>query len=578
MVASSGWPPPPWIAGCRHGQPMYPVGVGGMKRIVELVVALAALGPGTAWAGKAAVAPLVPDGVKDEIAVNVTNLVAMELDFMGAFDSVQQMDPRPVGLDKACVTSASCLARIQKVAGSDALVAGVLTGAGKNVTVQLAYLEQGKLVRAKAFTAEGTSSVLADRMGGWMEELIKGVSQQQRAKQADLGNLEALSASEIMGAEDLEDDADDQPRVMGKKGGPIATPQSQSAGDLGAPLTPEEQKAEAARKAAEAQALADAAALAAAQAAQDADAAKRQAAAAAGQTTAESWEDITFAPASDITVDAIVFESATSFIQVEGVDNAGAAVAATGAVAAASKKDKKAKLAGEDGAAASANEAYASPEKAQQQPKSKKSERVDYAAINAPPPKSNSYDSDSRAEVKPQKERDPSEPAFVGVNVGVGFTQFQSLSFLTYGGEVMLRPFAKVAFVGGAHAYSVHRTLPEDLVASGESTTTWNTIIPINVGAQYRPRVAQLEPYAGAEGILIPGYVRAATATEDTGSNLAGGARARVGIDYKLNPTLALNADLALAYLTGENFQYVESGMKTAGVAPQISAGTVFLF
>ena len=109
-----------------------------MKRIVELVLAVATLAPSTAWAGKAAVAPLVADGVKDEVAKNVTDLVATELDFMGAFDSVAQMDPRPAGLDKACVTSASCLARIQKVAGTDALVAGVLTGAGKNVTVQLA--------------------------------------------------------------------------------------------------------------------------------------------------------------------------------------------------------------------------------------------------------------------------------------------------------------------------------------------------------------------------------------------------------------------------------------------------------
>jgi hypothetical protein len=371
---------------------------------------------------------------------------------MGAFDSVAQMDPRPSGLDKACVTSASCLARIQKVAGTDALVAGVLTGAGKNVTVQLAYLEQGKLVRAKAFTAEGTSSVLADRMGGWMEELIKGVTQQQKAKAADLGNLDTLNASAIMAAEDLDDDAADKPRVVGKKGTPIATPQSHTAEDLTAPMTPEEQKAEAARKAAEAQALADAAAAAAAAAAADAAAAKREAAAANGQVPAESWEDITFAPASDIQVDAIVFESATSFIQVEGADNggnAGAAVAATGAVAASKSKksDKKAKLAGEGETAA--NDAYAAIDP----PAKSKAKHVDYAAINAPPPKQDYSHLDKPA-------RDDDQPSPLGIGVGVGFTQFQSLSFVTYGGEVLYRPLKNVAFVGGAHAYSVHRTLP----------------------------------------------------------------------------------------------------------------------
>ena len=538
-----------------------------MKRIVELVLALATLAPSTAWAGKAAIAPLVADGVKEEVAKNVTDLVATELDFMGAFDSVQQMDPRPSGLDKACVTSASCLARIQKVAGTDALIAGVLTGAGKNVTVQVAYLENGKLVRAKAFTAEATSSVPADRMGGWMEELIKGVTQEQKTKAADLGNLDTLNASAIMAAEDLDDDAGDKPRVVGKKGTPIATPQSQSAGDLGAPLTPEEQKAEAARKAAEAQALADAAAAAAAAAAADAAAAKKEAAAANGQVQADSWEDITFAPASDIQVDAIVFESATSFIQVEGADNGGAAVAATGAAAAASKSkksDKKAKLAGE--ADAAANDAYAAVE----QPSKSKPKHVDYAAINAPPPKDDYSHLD-----KPQ--RDADKPAPLGIGVGVGFTQFQSLSFVTYGGELVYRPVAKVAFVGGAHAYSVHRNLPADLVASGEPTTTWNTIFPLNFGARYYFRAAKVDPYLGGEGILIPGYVRASP-TQDTGSNLAGGARVRGGINYLVNPTVALNADVALAYLSGENFQYVEDGMKKAGVAPQISVGTVFLF
>jgi hypothetical protein len=369
-----------------------------------------------------------------------------------------------------------------------------------------------------------------------------------------------------MAAEDLDEDAADQPRVVGKRGGPIATPESQSAGDLGAPLTPEEQKAEAARKAAEAQALADAAALAATRAAEDAAAAKREAAAANGQVQADSWEDITFAPASDIQVDAIVFESATSFIQVEGADAAGAAVAAGGAAAASkSKKDKKAKLAGE--AETAANDAYATVDPPEDKSKAK---RVDYAAINAPPPK----DDYSRLD---KEERDDDQPAPLGIGVGVGFTQFQSLSFVTYGGEVMYRPIAKLAFVGGAYAYSVHRNIPADLVASGEPTTTWNTIFPLNFGARYYFRAAKVDPYLGAEGILIPGYVRA-SATEDTGSNLAGGGRVRGGVHYILNPTVALNADLAVAYLTGENFQYVEDGMKTAGVAPQISVGTVFLF
>jgi hypothetical protein len=557
-----------------------------MKRIVELVAAFVALAPSIAWAGNASVAPLVADGVKDEVAVNVTNLVAMELDFMGAFDSVQQMDPRPSGLDKACVTSASCLARIQKVAGTDALVAGVLTGAGKNVTVQLAYLEQGKLVRAKAFTAEGTSSVLADRMGGWMEELVKGVSSQQRAKEADLGNLDALSATDILAAEDLDDDAEDRPRVVGRssKSGPIPTiPARTTSEDLGAPLTPEEEKAEAARKAAEAQAKAEEAAMAAKRAAEEAEAAKREAAAANGQAPVESWEDISFAPAA-ITVDSIQFESATSFIQVEGAESAAPESEPEPEPAKSKKESKKAKLAGESGTEPESNDAYASPEKAQQPPKSKSkpAKRVDYAAI-APPTRNaaddRSYDSDSRTKVeKPKKERDDNEPALVGLAVGVGFTQFQALSFLTYGGEIVLRPITHLAFVVGAHAYSVHRNIPGELVASGQPTTTWNTIFPVNLGVQYRLRAAKLEPYVGADGILIPGYVRAATATQDTGSNLAGGGRLRVGIDYKLGAAIALNADLGVAYLSGENFQYVEDGMDTAGVAPQISAGTVFLF
>jgi hypothetical protein len=557
-----------------------------MKRIVGLITATLLFGSSAAHAGKAAVAPLVADGVKDDVAVNVTNLVAMELDFMGQFDAVQQMDPRPSGLDKACVTSASCLARIQQASGADALVAGVLVGAGKNVTVQLAYIHEGKLVRAKQFTAEATSSILADRMGGWMEELVTGVTKQQKAKDTDLGDLDALSATDILAAEDA-DDEDAGPRVVGRaaKGGPIPTLESRaSSEDLTAPPTPEEEKAEAARKVAEAQARAEEAARAAQLALEEADAAKRQAAAAAGQETAESWEDISFAPAA-ISVESIQFESAASLIQVESAEPAPEAPAPTKAEPAPKKKnDKNPQLAGETSAGAKhENDAYASPENAKQpDPKTKKQpKRTDYAAIGAPPPKKvteSRYDDEpSRTQVKKPKEPQDG-PALIGVTARVGFTQFQALGFLTYGGELVLRPTTHVAFVLGGQGYSVHRNIPEELVAAGQPTSTWNTIFPINVGAQYRLRAAKLDPYVGADGIVIPGYVRAASASGAAGTNLAGGARVRAGLDLALSPSVALNLDAAVAYLSGQNFQYVEDGMNPTGVAPQISAGTVFLF
>src|SRR5204862_1285333 len=112
------------------------------------------------------------------------------------------------------------------------------------------------------------------------------------------------------------------------------------------------------------------------------------------------------------------------------------------------KSDKKAKLAGE--AETASNDAYAAVDP----PSKSKPKHVDYAAINAPPPKQEYSHLD-----KP----DDGKPSSLGIGVGVGFTQFQSLSFVTYGGEVLYRPLTNVAFVGGAHAYSVHRTLPADL-------------------------------------------------------------------------------------------------------------------
>jgi hypothetical protein len=58
----------------------------------------------TALAANAIVVPFIKKGVDPLIVLNITSLVASELDFMGTYEEVDQLDDYPSGYSLACLS------------------------------------------------------------------------------------------------------------------------------------------------------------------------------------------------------------------------------------------------------------------------------------------------------------------------------------------------------------------------------------------------------------------------------------------------------------------------------------------
>ncbi|MEL6345863.1 MAG: hypothetical protein AAFV53_22320 [Myxococcota bacterium] len=153
----------------------------------------------------------------------------------------------------------------------------------------------------------------------------------------------------------------------------------------------------------------------------------------------------------------------------------------------------------------------------------------------------------------------------------VGASRFQSLNFVTYGFEVAVMPVDRFALVGGVDPHST-RQLAQD------GTTSWATIVPINLGMQYIFGPDRIRPYVGADFLFIPGYISVPEGTELDGGTTAIGYRARGGIHFIVTDAFALNINVAAGVWQGQDFDVVQSDLNDTGLAPQLSGGTVLRF
>ncbi|MDP6935240.1 MAG: hypothetical protein QGG40_20135, partial [Myxococcota bacterium] len=95
------------------------------------------LTPGLAWAGDAAVTPMVNRGVDPVVAGNITSMVTSELDFTGEYGFVDEISPSPAAMNSNCLVSSSCLGNIANDAGVVALVAGKVSMVSKKIEITL---------------------------------------------------------------------------------------------------------------------------------------------------------------------------------------------------------------------------------------------------------------------------------------------------------------------------------------------------------------------------------------------------------------------------------------------------------
>jgi hypothetical protein len=136
---------------------------------------LALLAPGLAWAGgTTVVTPLVSKGVDEKVTRNLTGLISSELDFSGAFDTVNELSQAPSSLNASCVASTSCLAGIAKTAGADTVVTGTVAPGSKGVSVNLVFFDakKGAIVKSKSWDIETSVASQAESAPRMVKELL----------------------------------------------------------------------------------------------------------------------------------------------------------------------------------------------------------------------------------------------------------------------------------------------------------------------------------------------------------------------------------------------------------------------
>jgi len=170
----------------------------------------------SAWATEAIVTPFLPRNVNSLVALNITSLVASEMDFMSEYEMVEQLDERPGSLTVSCLSKTSCLGAIGRNAGADHLVAGSVAKSGSNafeLYLVLLDVNNGTFIRRKTFGVSSAPDQMADKMGGIVRELVTGVSPQQLKNQDSVASADDFAMMEDDDFGDFEELESSSPRV-----------------------------------------------------------------------------------------------------------------------------------------------------------------------------------------------------------------------------------------------------------------------------------------------------------------------------------------------------------------------------
>ena len=511
------------------------------------------LGAGNAALAKdAAVSPLVSRGVDPLVVLNLTSLISSELDFMGAYEAVDQISTMPAGMNVACISSPTCLAGIAKANGAQAIVAGTVAIVGNKLDLTLVLEDSGRIVRKKQFTLPNIPSVIADAMSGHIKELVTGESATQAAAANSMGGLEELSMGDIM--EDEEDVVID------------AT--SLSSGSRGSSSYNDEEDLRGIDMAIEVE---DAPAPRASEARRTSTPAPEPKRTPPPVEEVEPEEEIVFGrpAASEISVEEISFGSAASQIRIDSNDD-GPAVASnddnynTRSSSSRYSEDERPST-------SRSSSRYTDDDEDDRSSARSSSSRSSSSSSRSSSSSSRYNDLEERGSGSKSNKSSKGGNTRATVAARLGFSKFQSLNFLTYGGEAAFMATKNLAIVGGIEAYSSKRAVPKVLADGQEGVTQWNTILPFNLGFQYKLGANKVKPFLGADVVFIPGYVQEA-------GGLALGARARLGVDFQVASSVSLSLNGSTGYWSGQHFNAVAQGMKNSGIVPQISVGTLFAF
>ncbi|MBM75861.1 MAG: hypothetical protein CMK59_10710 [Proteobacteria bacterium] len=480
----------------------------------------------TAFAGDMAVVPLLSKGLESAKVIQMTNLMSAELDFSGQYDFVDVLESKPSTLTSKCLNSNSCLREIANSNNVDALLAGAVAKVGSQLDFYVVYFDNNMIVRKLAFSLENKSSVIADEMGGYIQEVLTGVKP-QKEDAMERPNLETTSSNELLGDDlSLDDLSMDSFDSSG-----LADQESQKAEEEARRRAEEEARRRAEEEARRAEEEARRRAEEEARRRAEAEIARIKAEEAKQASNNSEDEDL-----------ELLFKPSTVELVNEGSE--------TNSNQNSYEEEYTMDLNFDDNSK--------SPPKR-----------------NKPSKKTSSYDnySSSSYSETTKKSRD-NDFAAATIALRFGSSKFQALNFVTYGGEVSYYiKGTPVSINLGAEGYATKRIIPEELLEEGEPPVQWNIILPINLGAcaHFKSASGAITPYAGADFMIIPGYVR-------NTQGVATGFRARGGVDFGIADNLSFNLNTSLGLWSGDGFQYVQQDLTASSFIPQISAGTVFIF
>ena len=524
------------------------------------VLALGLLGSSSALAADAVVSPLVSKGVDPLVVLNLTSLIASELDFMGEYEFTTQLETMPSTMSSKCLASGSCLGEIARQNQGSAIVAGAVSKVGNKLDLYLVLAEDGVIKRSVEKSIPDIPSVIADSMGGYVKELVTGVSAAEEAAEATVG-------AGLVGADLFEEEDDFEVAIEPTGGDDFG--RRDDLDDLGDfdlddPEPEPRYEEPPPRRYSEPEP--------------------------APVASRDDDDDVMFAPVSaeEVTVEDVSFGSAVSEIVIDsGDDDYDVADDDYDSRSRSSYDDYDSRSRSsydEDDRSRSSSRSSSRDDdwdddrsRSSSRSSSRDDDWDDYDDRDRDRDRSSSrssrygdLDEDRDSRTSRSRSGSDDEPT-TSVAGRVGVSAFQSLNFVTYGLEVGFMAADNVMVVGGVEGYASRREIPPALLEVGDPTTQWDTIIPFNVGVQYRMGTEMTRPYVGADGIFIPGYVQAA-------GGMATGLRARVGVDLLVADNIALNLNGSAGFWSGKDFDKVARDMETSGLVPQLSAGTVFRF
>jgi hypothetical protein len=511
----------------------------------------------TAYAGDAVVPPLVTRGMDPLQTLNMTSLVASELDFLGKFSFVHQLDTTPAGLNGRCLSTESCLGNIARQNDVGAVLAGAASNKGSTIDLLLVYYDNNQIVRSKEFSVENSPSVIADTMSSFIRELVTGESTAQ-VQNRDTVDFEADVFSDDDVFSENEDDlfAGIAPVAVEAISRTIPTETS------GAPSELDELDLDL---------LGD-----------DIDEPPART-----PTREPEYEPILSDP------DPIQLEEEEEF----NFEFASSADSVTD-IEQNNTRSTRASSAYEEPEPEPVVDRYEYDEPVARETSRSSSRDYEYEDLDSDRDSRNrdSRDRDSRdRDSRDRDSRDRSssygedsdraqtrsraiDPAVATITGRLGRSAFQTLDFVTYGIEVSVSVNEQLRFVGGIEPHSTKRDIPQLLLQEGEPSTQWNTIVPVNAGLQYSFGESMWRPYLGADVLMIPGYVTEVEGVTLEGGRTATGARARGGLDVILADGFALNLNVSYGRWNGKDFDAVQRDLADTGTVPQGSIGTVIRF